>query len=304
MKLVAILGPTGCGKTKFALDFANERREKFDQKWVVFNMDSRQIYQKMPLSSNLDLNFRGVPHFLFDFVDPERVYSVMNYLNDFLETVRKVKKIGDATGILLVGGTGLYLKMILQQEFIHLPRVEFAQKIENMKNNLLEKKLDELQAMFIEKFSQDKYNGLNYSERNNKKRLQSKILAFESEKNQWENKINFRKKFNSFNFDISIILMELEINCPNNLENITKRLEQRLFFGLIDELEFLYNLLGEQRMASLGMFQGIYCQFKNGKVNKKEMLDLFILAEKQYQKRQLTYNKGQFKNWQEKITVI
>ncbi|MBI3039170.1 tRNA (adenosine(37)-N6)-dimethylallyltransferase MiaA, partial [bacterium] len=66
MRLIALLGPTACGKSDLALDLAS----KYDLE--ILNCDSRQVYREMEIGTGKpSLSVRKkVPHHLFDLACP------------------------------------------------------------------------------------------------------------------------------------------------------------------------------------------------------------------------------------------
>ena len=106
-KLVAVVGPTASGKTALAIRLA----ERFQGE--IVSCDSMQIYRGMeigtakPTQQELD----RVPHHLVGILDPKTVFS----LADFVPMAQRcVAKILDKKKLhLLVGGTGLYVRALL-----------------------------------------------------------------------------------------------------------------------------------------------------------------------------------------------
>ena len=106
-KIVAIVGPTACGKTRLSVELA----KRFGGE--VVSADSMQIYKGMDIGTAKPtaLEMQGVPHHLIDFLDIDKEFSVAEYV------ALARKKIADihARGKLpfLVGGTGLYVSSLL-----------------------------------------------------------------------------------------------------------------------------------------------------------------------------------------------
>jgi tRNA dimethylallyltransferase len=117
--LVAIVGPTGIGKSALALqlvcDLAAVRPAE------IVSADSRQIYRGMdigtakPTPAELAL----APHHLIDIVDPDRGFSLAEYQERAYATIDDVYGRGHLP--LLVGGTGQYVRAVV--EGWHIPRV-------------------------------------------------------------------------------------------------------------------------------------------------------------------------------------
>ena len=105
--IYAIVGPTGVGKTKLSIELA----KRIDAE--IINCDSMQVYKKLKIgvAKIKEQEKEGISHHLFD------VVSVDDEFNAFLyqEMGRKVidDLISKHKNIVVVGGTGLYLKALL-----------------------------------------------------------------------------------------------------------------------------------------------------------------------------------------------
>jgi len=105
--LVAIVGPTGAGKSELALRIA----EQFDGE--IVNCDSMQIYRGFDIgTAKLSLAERcGIPHHLLDVVDPAQSFSAGDYAREArlaIEGIVSRKRLP-----VIVGGTGFYLRALL-----------------------------------------------------------------------------------------------------------------------------------------------------------------------------------------------
>jgi len=106
--LVAIVGPTGIGKSKLALSLA----QTFDGE--VVSADSRQVYRHMdigtskPSSQELSL----VPHHLINIVNPDQDFSLAQYQEKAYRAIDDIQQRNKLP--LLVGGSGLYVWSVLE----------------------------------------------------------------------------------------------------------------------------------------------------------------------------------------------
>lgn len=135
-KVVAIIGPTGSGKTSWAKKIAT----KFHAK--IISADSRQIYKGFDIGTGKDKSF---PQDLIDIVEPVKTFTVSDYqklANGVIEQYLNMKSLP-----VLVGGTGLYLYAVLYGYIIpNLQEESLAlrKNLEKLKESELYQKLQKL----------------------------------------------------------------------------------------------------------------------------------------------------------------
>ena len=76
--IIAIVGPTGVGKTKLSVKLA----KKYNA--IIINCDAMQVYKKMDIgTAKIKENEKeGIPHYLFDIKDVTDNYTVYDYQKD------------------------------------------------------------------------------------------------------------------------------------------------------------------------------------------------------------------------------
>lgn len=106
--LIAVLGPTAVGKTALSLHLA----ETFDGE--VVSADSRQVYRGMDIGTAKATpeERRRVPHHLLDLVDPDRPLTLAEYQRLAYAAIEDILHRGRLP--LLVGGSGLYVRAVLE----------------------------------------------------------------------------------------------------------------------------------------------------------------------------------------------
>jgi len=107
-RLVAIVGPTGVGKSRLALHLAQTLNGE------IISADSRQIYRYMnigtakPTSQELSL----VPHHLIDIVNPDEGFNLSQYQQLAYRAIEDIQRRNKLA--LLVGGSGLYVWSVVE----------------------------------------------------------------------------------------------------------------------------------------------------------------------------------------------
>ncbi len=136
-RLIAIIGPTGIGKSRMALRLATVFHGE------IISADSRQVYRYLdigtakPTPQELSL----LPHHLINIVNPDEEFSLAQYLELANRAIEEIFRRGRLP--LLVGGTGLYVKALL--EGWQVPRVSPDRKFRyNREKKASEGSIDEL----------------------------------------------------------------------------------------------------------------------------------------------------------------
>ena len=109
--LVAVVGPTGSGKSELALRIA----ERFAGE--VINCDSLQIYRHFDIgTAKLPVEkMRGIPHHLIDIVDPDEIFTAGEYARRARALLAEVSNRNRLP--VVAGGTGFYLRAMLEGLF-------------------------------------------------------------------------------------------------------------------------------------------------------------------------------------------
>ena len=105
--IYAIVGPTGVGKTNLSIKLAKKLNAE------IINCDSMQIYKefKIGVGKITDREKENITHHLFDVVSISEDYSVFDYQKEARKILNSLLQ--QNKNIIIVGGTGLYLKALL-----------------------------------------------------------------------------------------------------------------------------------------------------------------------------------------------
>ena len=109
---IALVGPTASGKTAAALALAAALRERGGAE--IISVDSALVYRGMNIGTAKPSReeLAQVPHHLIDIIDPLQSYSAAEFAKDATRLIGEIRARGKTP--LLVGGTMLYLKALLE----------------------------------------------------------------------------------------------------------------------------------------------------------------------------------------------
>jgi tRNA dimethylallyltransferase len=106
--VAAIIGPTASGKSALAMALARRHADV-----ELVSLDSMQVYRGMDIGTAKPTaeERAEVAHHLIDLVDPDQEMTVARFQREFRTAVAGIEARGHRA--LLVGGTGLYLRAVL-----------------------------------------------------------------------------------------------------------------------------------------------------------------------------------------------
>jgi len=272
--IITILGPTAIGKSKLAIELA----KRFDG--IIISADSRQIYKNFDIGSGkvtLD-EIQGIKHYMLDIRELWQDYNVAEFQKDVRQIIKELKN--KNTLPFIVGGTGLYIESILYN--YNLPNIAV--------NSSLRAELSKLEKLELQNklLALNPNHNLNHSDWNNPVRL---IRAIEIA--QTKPVAGIESSDNLYR--------PLIIGLSSSLENIkvriTKRVDERLEQGAIEEVENIKKILVNklnpeltfQKLTQFGLGTVAINQYLEGKIDYEKMRQQYIQSEYQYARRQLTW---------------
>jgi len=268
--LLIILGATASGKTKLAVEMANELDGE------IISADSRQIFKQMDIGTGKDLNEyligdKIIPHHLIDILEPGERYHVDAFKNDFYKAFQSI--IEKEKKPILCGGTGMYIHSLLQNQNYTAVPVNI-----NFRNELELSSKDEL-VNVLSKYQSDSASSVDLSA---KKRL---IRAIEIAEYLKYNKLEIVERP-----EIKPIIFGLKNKVEITRSNILKRLDTRLQNGMIEEVQ---NLLAQGISKEILVFYGLEYKFivshLSGELSFDELTMKLGIAICQFAKRQNTF---------------
>jgi len=267
--MIVILGPTATGKTKVAVQVA----QRVDGE--IISADSRQVFRGMNIGTGKDLSEYVVegahtPFHLIDVAEPGEEYSVFRFQQDFLKAWNDIQKRGKTA--ILCGGTGFYIESVLKQY-----RLDPVPENPELRKYLKTKTDEQLTAILAS--MRKLHNKTDIEERS---RL-IRTIEIDTFYLQHPDSVS---KFQNIDYQAFGITYERNIIC----QRITKRLEQRLKEGMIEEVEnLLQQGISPQRLCSYGLEYRFITQYIQGELGYEEMLSQLNIAIRQFAKRQMTW---------------
>jgi tRNA dimethylallyltransferase len=220
-----------------------------------------------------------VPHHLLDVVAPDEEYHVARYVADATQACREI--IGRGKRPLLVGGTGLYLKGLLEGLF-EMPPVP-----ETIRAGLRQRLAEEGRAVLFGELSQCDPESAGRIHPNDTHRLLRALEIFQATGRPWSEHLRAQQVQPAL-----IKVLQIGLDCERDAlyERINLRVEQMVAEGLLGEVEKLLALgydPGLKAMQSIGYRHML--QFLQGQWNWDETLFLLARDTRRYAKRQMTW---------------
>ena len=256
--ILCIVGPTGVGKTKLSIELAKRYNA------IVVNGDSMQVYKELNIGTAkvTEEEKDGIKHLLFDIVEPNEMYTVYDYQKD----LRNILESNKDKNIIIVGGTGLYIKAGLYNYIFN--------EDETVDKNYDSLTNEELYKLVIKK---DKNTDIHI---NNRKRMIRFLNRKENIKDK--DKLLYDAKF-----------IGLTTNRDILYDRINKRVDIMIKDGLISEVKSLYNrnIRSKSIMTGIG-YKELY-EYFDGNISLDEAIELIKSRSRKYAKRQYTWFNNQ-----------
>lgn len=265
-KLIVICGATATGKSGLALALAMRLGS------VILSADSRQVYRELDIGTAKPAvaEQKLVPHYLIDICEPTDTMTVADYQEQTQALIASV----NVTPLLLVGGTGLYIRSIVQGMKIPrvAPQMELRSQLESLGQAQLYAMLQQVDPIAAQKIH------ANDSVRTLRALEVYYVTGYPISEQQGENPPNY-----------PILQIGLDCDVEKLGNRIKQRTEQMIADGLVAEVEYLCRKYGADLslLNTLG-YQEIK-QYLAGDISLNEAKELIILHTRQFAKRQCTW---------------
>ena len=280
-KVILLAGPTASGKSDLAIYIAKKINGE------IVNADSMQVYKEIKILSARPSNYQGVRHHLYGFLSVKKKFSTGEWIQlaeKKINDITKRKKIP-----IFVGGTGLYFKT-LTDGIAKVPAISALKRKEviNLYNKIGSEK-------FYNKLIKLDPKCKNRIEKNDKQRM---IRFYEVK--YFTKKSIFDWQKNTVNNLRDYYFVKIFLNPSRSflLEKIQLRFKKMIVSGALKEVRRFQKLkVSKQSTANHILGLNELMNYLDQKIQENEAIERSIIRTRQYIKRQLTWFRGQMKEW-------
>jgi tRNA dimethylallyltransferase len=277
--LIIIVGPTAVGKTSLGVSLA---------KWLngeIISGDSIQVYQKLNIGSAKPTREeqQNIPHYLLDILDPREPFTVAQFQKLATAKINEIQSRGKVP--LIVGGTGLYIRSLLDPfDFSENSSSEIRERWEDFLQKAGKENLHQALAK-VDPASAERLHP------NDTKRIIRALEVYDlTAKPFSEQRGNLDYEYPPL--DPSILYIGLTAPREVIYDRINCRCVEMIKQGLLEETLDLLKDGYDRRLKplqSIGYRHAIWTLM--GKATSTEMLRIFQRDTRHFAKRQLTWFK-------------
>lgn len=271
--LISIIGSTGIGKTKLAIEMAKHFGTE------IISCDSRQFFKEMKIgtATPTDEELAQAKHHFIGHLSVQDYYSIGQYEEDALEKIEEIFEKNDFA--VLVGGSMMYEKAVVEG-LNDLPEAN-AENQEKLQKILDEEGLEKLQEI-LKNLDEEYYNVVH---KENPRRLLRAIDVIWQTGRKYSEIIAEPKHKRDFK------VVRIGITAPREImyERINLRVDKMLENGLIDEVKSLtkyQNLVPLQTVGYTEIFK-----YLEGTWDLDFAVEEIKKNSRRYAKRQETWNR-------------
>jgi tRNA dimethylallyltransferase len=277
--LIVIVGPTGIGKTRVAIEIASY------YKTIIISADSRQVFKEMSVGTAAPTNeeLNKVPHYFVKSRSFHEPFNASMYEKDVINLL--TEKFNENPLIIMVGGSGLYIDAVCNG-IDDLPTID-----KNIRENwhrvlseqgitILQEKVKEIDPVYYAQV-----------DINNPKRLQKAIEVFEMTGMPYSSFLTQSKKERFF----KIVKIALNTNREELYNRLNLRVDKMIENGLLEEVKQLCEFRSILPLKTVG-YSELFDYFE-GKHTLEEAITKIKDHTRAYARRQITWFKRDKDNY-------
>ncbi|HMF92066.1 MAG TPA: tRNA (adenosine(37)-N6)-dimethylallyltransferase MiaA [Candidatus Angelobacter sp.] len=272
--LLVIVGPTGSGKTALSLHVAQKMRGE------IVSCDSVAVYRELEIGTAKPSREerRMVPHHLIDIAEPTEVVTAGDYSRLARKAITEISARGHLP--VVVGGTGLYLRALLEGLFAGPPRSEELRA--RLRERARERGAQYLHRM-LRRLDANSANAVHAND------VAKVVRALEVSLSARRPMTDLWRQGRDPLLGYRILRLGLNPSRENLYQQINERAGKMFAGGLIEETRALRERYGSNArpLDSLGYKQAT--QFLLGELSLPETIAAAQQAHRNYAKRQITW---------------
>jgi tRNA dimethylallyltransferase len=270
-KLIVIAGPTAVGKTDVAIRLAGHFHTE------IVSADARQLYKELNIGTAKPSahDLAQVRHHFISSHSIHEHYNAATYGEDALVVIRKL--FADHDYVILCGGSGLYIKALLEG-FDDVPEIDKTVR-DQIITEYNEKGLEWLQE-------QVKQNDPGYFAVVDQKNPHRLIRALEISRATGIKMADWRTS-SKRELDFDVVKIGLTLPVEELYSRIDARMDQMIAMGLFTEAAELYPYRHLQALQTVG-YREIFA-FMDHSYDRDEAVRLLKRNTRHYAKRQMTW---------------
>lgn len=275
-KIIFLIGPTATGKTQTAYSLARHLKAE------VVSCDSMLVYREPEIITSKPSTkiLEDVPHHFVNMISVCESYNVFDYYLAAVEKINSLNACG--TPVIVCGGSGLYVKAILDGIFEGVGQDEELRKIleERAEKNGTREVYDELSKV-------DPDTAAKISQADLKRIIRALEVYYRSGVPLSKKKKEARGIYGK----LPVKLFGLTVNRPALYDRINLRVDEMIDHGAIDEVK---KLLGFKLSRTAQKIIGIneISAYLNGKCSLDEAKENMKRNTRRFAKRQVTWFKA------------
>ncbi len=269
--LISVVGPTGIGKTKLAIDLAKH----FDTE--IISCDSRQFFKEMKIGTAApsEEELADAPHHFIGNLSVQDYYSIGQYEEDALKKLNEL--FGKHDTVILVGGSMMYEKAVLEG-LNELPEAN-AENQEKLQNILDSEGIEKLQEILKE--LDPEYFAV-VDVHNHRRLLRAIDVIWQTEK-----KYSEQIAVSQDSRDFKVVRIGIEAPREELYDRINRRVDMMMEQGLLEEAKGLEKYKHLTALNTVG-YSELFKYF-DGEWDLDFAVSEIKKNSRRYAKRQLTW---------------
>ncbi|MDV7697506.1 tRNA (adenosine(37)-N6)-dimethylallyltransferase MiaA [Chryseobacterium soli] len=269
--LISVVGPTGIGKTRLAIDLANYFNTE------IISCDSRQFFQEMKIgtASPSKEELAEAPHHFIGNLSVQDYYSIGQYEEDALKKLNELFEHHET--VILVGGSMMYEKAVIEG-LNDLPEAN-TENQERLQQIMDTEGIEKLQEL-LKELDPDYYEVVDFH--NHRRLLRAIDVIWQTNK-----KYSELIAVSQDSRDFKVVRIGIEASREELYDRINRRVDIMMEKGLLEEAKGLEKYKGLTALNTVGYAE--LFKYFDGEWDLDFAISEIKKNSRRYAKRQLTW---------------